>query len=49
LVTVTGTDGTILKYPHLGFTVQPILGKHGQPPAFTKAFGTAYGAAPGHH
>jgi L-ascorbate metabolism protein UlaG (beta-lactamase superfamily) len=45
LVTVTGTDGTILKYPHLGFTVQPILGKHGQPPPFTKAFGTAYGAA----
>jgi L-ascorbate metabolism protein UlaG (beta-lactamase superfamily) len=45
LVTVTGTDGKILSYPHIGITVQPILGKHGQPPAFTKAFGAAYGAA----
>jgi L-ascorbate metabolism protein UlaG (beta-lactamase superfamily) len=45
LVTVTGTDGKILRYPNIGITVQPILGKHGQPPAFTKAFGTAYGAA----
>jgi L-ascorbate metabolism protein UlaG (beta-lactamase superfamily) len=45
LVSVTGTDGKILKYPHLGITVQPILGLHGQPPKFTSAFGAAYTAA----
>jgi Metallo-beta-lactamase superfamily len=31
LVSVTGTDGKILKYPHLGITVQPILGLHAPP------------------
>jgi L-ascorbate metabolism protein UlaG (beta-lactamase superfamily) len=43
---VTGaTPGEILSYPHIGITVQPILGKHGQPPQYTAAFGTAYKAA----
>ena len=46
-VTVTGTGGEMLNYPNLGITVQPILGRHGQPPAWTAAFGTAYkNAAP---
>ena len=43
---VTGTtSGELLKYPNIGITVQPILGKHGQPPQYTAAFGTAYKAA----
>jgi L-ascorbate metabolism protein UlaG (beta-lactamase superfamily) len=43
---VTGTtSGELLKYPNIGVTVQPILGKHGQPPQYTAAFGTAYKAA----
>jgi L-ascorbate metabolism protein UlaG (beta-lactamase superfamily) len=43
---VTGTTpGEILSYPHIGITVQPILGKHGQPPQYTVAFATAYKAA----
>ena len=45
LVTVTGTNNEVLKYPHLGITIQPILGLHGQPPSWTGAFGTAYKAA----
>ena len=40
---MTGTGGELLKFN--GFTVQPILGRHGEPPAFTTAFGTAYAAA----
>jgi len=43
LIQVTGTGGELLKFN--GFTVQPILGRHGEPPAFTTAFGTAYAAA----
>ena len=43
LVQVTGTGGELLQYN--GFTVQPILGRHGEPPAFTAAFGAAYAAA----
>jgi len=44
--TVTGTvPNEILSYPHIGITVQPILGLHGQPPQYTAAFGTAYKAA----
>src|SRR5262249_57397671 len=39
------TSGELLKYPDIGITVQPILGKHGQPPQYTAAFGTAYKAA----
>jgi len=43
---VTGTvPNEILSYPHIGITVQPILGLHGQPPQYTGAFGTAYKAA----
>jgi L-ascorbate metabolism protein UlaG (beta-lactamase superfamily) len=45
IVRVTGTTGEVLNFPKLGFTVQPILGRHGQPPAFTNAFGAAYKAA----
>lgn len=41
-VTVTGTTGEVLDYPNLGITVQPILGLHGQPPAWTAGFGTVY-------
>jgi L-ascorbate metabolism protein UlaG (beta-lactamase superfamily) len=42
---VTGTTGEVLPFPHIGMTVQPILGRHGQPPQYTAAFGTAYKAA----
>ncbi len=45
LITVTGMGGELLRYPDIGITVQPILGKHGQPPSWTGAFGTAYKAA----
>ncbi len=45
LIRVTGTTGEVLSFPALGITVQPILGLHGQPPAWTAAFGTAYKAA----
>jgi L-ascorbate metabolism protein UlaG (beta-lactamase superfamily) len=45
LVQVTGTGGELLQYPALGFNVEPILGRHGEPPAFTAAFGAAYTAA----
>lgn len=44
LISVTGTTGEVLNFPDIGITIQPILGKHGQPPAFTGAFGTAYKA-----
>lgn len=45
-ITVTGTDpDLVLKFPEIGITVQPILGLHGMPPAYTAAFGTAYTAA----
>jgi L-ascorbate metabolism protein UlaG (beta-lactamase superfamily) len=40
---VTGTDGTLLHFN--GFTVQPILARHGEPPAFTEKFAEAYEAA----
>lgn len=47
-ITVKG-DGTdpqpVLRFPEIGITVQPILGLHGQPPAYTAAFGAAYTAA----
>lgn len=43
LMQVTGTGGELLRFN--GFTVQPILGRHGEPPAFTAAFGAAYAAA----
>jgi L-ascorbate metabolism protein UlaG (beta-lactamase superfamily) len=43
---VTGTTtGEVLNFPNIGITVQPILGKHGQPPQYTAAFGAAYKAA----
>jgi L-ascorbate metabolism protein UlaG (beta-lactamase superfamily) len=43
---VTGTTpGEILNFRNIGITVQPILGKHGQPPQYTAAFGAAYKAA----
>jgi L-ascorbate metabolism protein UlaG (beta-lactamase superfamily) len=45
LVQVTGTGGELLQYPALGINIEPILGRHGEPPAFTTAFGTAYTAA----
>lgn len=44
LISVTGTTGEVMNFPNLGITIQPILAKHGQPPAFTGAFGTAYKA-----
>lgn len=44
LIPVTGTTGEVLNFPGIGITIQPILGRHGQPPAFTGAFGTAYKA-----
>ncbi len=40
LVSVTGTSGEVLHFPDIGITVQPILGRHGQPPSFVGAFGT---------
>jgi L-ascorbate metabolism protein UlaG (beta-lactamase superfamily) len=45
IVRVTGMTGEVLNYRHLGFTVTPILGRHGEPPAFTSAFSAAYKAA----
>jgi L-ascorbate metabolism protein UlaG (beta-lactamase superfamily) len=42
-IQVTGTGNELLHFN--GFTVQPILGIHGQPPSFTAAFGAAYTAA----
>jgi hypothetical protein len=45
LVQVNGTGGELLSYPALGFNVEPILGRHGEPPAFTNAFGAACTAA----
>ena len=44
-ITVTGTTGEVLKFPKIGITVQPILERHGEPPKWTAAFGTAYKAA----
>lgn len=44
-ITVTGTTGQVLNFPDIGITVQPILGRHGEPPKYTGAFGTAYKAA----
>jgi L-ascorbate metabolism protein UlaG (beta-lactamase superfamily) len=43
VITVTGKGGELLHFD--GFTVQPVLGRHGEPPAFTAAFGAAYTAA----
>jgi L-ascorbate metabolism protein UlaG (beta-lactamase superfamily) len=40
---VSGTDATLL--PFKGFTVQPILARHGEPPAFSEKFTEAYQAA----
>src|SRR5205823_4186765 len=42
VIAVTGKGGELLHFD--GFTVQPILGRHGEPPAFTAAFGAAYTA-----
>jgi L-ascorbate metabolism protein UlaG (beta-lactamase superfamily) len=40
---VTGTDDRILRYD--GFTVQPILARHGEPPPFAEKFSEAYALA----
>ncbi len=40
---VTGTDGQVLHYN--GFTVMPVLARHGEPPPFTAKFAEAYKAA----
>ena len=32
-ITVTGTTGQVLNFPDIGITVQPILGRHGEPPS----------------
>ncbi len=45
LISVTGTTGQVLNFPNIGVTVQTILGRHGEPPAFTGAFSAAYKAA----
>ena len=48
IIQVTGRDGQILKFK--GFTVQPVLGRHGEPNlapgtgAFRKAYADAYPA-----
>ena len=43
---VTGTDDRVLHYN--GFTVQPVLARHGEPPAFNAKFSEAYkDASPG--
>ncbi|HZZ95260.1 MAG TPA: hypothetical protein VFE23_22060 [Usitatibacter sp.] len=44
-ITVTGMGGEVLDYSNLGFTITPILARHGEPPAFTNAFSAAYVAA----
>jgi L-ascorbate metabolism protein UlaG (beta-lactamase superfamily) len=41
LVRVDGTTGRALDYRKLGFTVTPILARHGEPPTFTKAYDAA--------
>jgi L-ascorbate metabolism protein UlaG (beta-lactamase superfamily) len=40
---VSGTDGQVLRYN--GFSVQPVLARHGEPPAFSEKFAEAYQAA----
>jgi L-ascorbate metabolism protein UlaG (beta-lactamase superfamily) len=44
IVRVAGTSDEMLDYKRLGFTVTPILARHGVSPKFTDAFGDAYKA-----